>query len=319
MSDGYVLILVLYALASFGATLAIVEAMLWLSQRQILRGVGRLRPAEGILAHVVLRFLPALIALVLTLLSAVPGYLRGEPISTHEKPGFALMALALIGICAIVVPMTATLKRVLRTRAKIREWWETATYREEFSALPMVELDMAMPLVVASGLIHTSIFLSRPVRGLLSPRELRAALRHEVAHCRKHHNLLKLVCSVAPHLFGTREMDESFFEMLEFAADDDACSVPGDALNLASAVVILARECSLQPQPILYTPLATASSQASLERRVERLVRPSAAGVRSRFAQLTAASVVVLSIVAAVGSLPVAQHAFRETLELLVR
>jgi hypothetical protein len=318
MSDRYVLILVLYALASFGATLAMMEATLRMLQGPILRGIGRLRPSEGILAHMVLRFLPPLVALVLTLRSAVPGYLRGEPIATHERPGIALTFLALLGVFAIVFPMITSAKRMMQTAAKIREWSSAETNRAQFSELPMIELNVPKPLIVASGLVRTSIFLSQPVRSLLSPRELRAALRHEVAHCRKHHNLLKLVFALAPHLFGTECMDESLCELLEFAADDDACSVPGDALNLAAAVVTLARESSL-PQQLLYTPLAGGTSQASLERRVQRLVRPTGASGRSRLAQLATASAALLTIVAAFGSLPVAQHAFRETLEHLVR
>jgi hypothetical protein len=260
-----------------------------------------------------------LIALVLTLLSALPGYLRGEPIETHEKPGIALVLLALLGVCAVVVPMLLAVQRVRQTRGKIREWLQAATERGDFSQLPMIELDMPKPLVVASGLFHTSILLSRPVRALLSPRELRAALRHEVAHCHRHHNLLKFVCALAPHLLATRRMDESLCELLEFEADDAACSVAGDALNLASAVVILARESSAHSRPLLYTALSEAASPASLERRVQRLVRPGATSVQSRLAQLATASAAVLAIVAAIGSLPIAQHAFRETLEMLVR
>jgi hypothetical protein len=75
----------------------------------------------------------------------------------------------------------------------------------------------------------------------------------------------------------------------------------------------------MQIRPMLFTALSEASAPAILERRVQRLVRPSAASIRSRLTQLSTASAAVLMSVAAIGLLPVAQHAFRETLEMLVR
>ena len=55
---------------------------------------------------------------------------------------------------------------------------------------------------------------------------------------------------------------------VEYAADDEACEIAGDALNLASAVVILARQSALTPQ-MLYTGLTERQSAATLERSLQ--------------------------------------------------
>lgn len=319
MSERYLLLLVLYAIGSFGAVLLIVEGVIRLLQPAILSFIERLRPSDAILAHVLMRVLPSLIAILLTWFSAVPGYLRGEPIGTHESPGLALWALVCVGSYALIAPAIRAFRLLRDTARKTRDWRAASVEQGSFADLPVVEMDVAKPVLVASGLLRASIFVSRPIRSLLSERELRAALRHEVAHCRQHHNLMKLVCASAPHVLHNRQFDERFWEVIEFAADDEACQVPGDALNLASAVVILAKQTRACAGAALYTPFIGAAESPSLERRVQRLVRPACHVVRSRFTQIAAVSGAVIAAAVMIGSLPVAQHGFRETLEMLVR
>lgn len=318
MSDRYLLILVLYTLASFAATLAMAEGGVRLGRKQVLRLIARLKPTDGVLAHLVLRFLPAVLALVLTSISAVPGYFRGEPMGTHELPGPWLIALALLGLYSVVVPLSRVAWLSLRTAAKMRTWGQSAVGSDTFSNLQVVELSIGKPIVVAAGLVHKKIFLSTFVRSLLSARELRAVLRHEAAHCSQNHNLTKLLCALAPRLMPLASMDESLHETIEFAADDAACGVPGDALNLASAVVILARQAAVAPK-MLFTAFVDPRHTAMIERRVERLVLPTERRTSEIFSRLAAGCVALIAVTAAVGALPAAQHAFRETLELLVR
>lgn len=319
MSDRYVLILVLYALACFGALLALGEFALWLFQRQALRTIARLQPREGVIAHVVFRLLAPLLALVLTLFSALPGYLHGEPLGTHEVPGFSLIGLAFLGLLAILQPIVRVAWLASRTAVTMRMWRKSAIAEASFSNFPLVDLDLKEPVIVASGILRKSIFVSDPVRSLLSPRELRAALRHEAAHCRQSHNLAKLLCALAPHLFAFRSMEENLRETIEYAADDEACAIPGDALNLASAVVILAKQAASHSSKMLYTALVEARHSAGLERRIARLVLAKGESDRSRPAQLAIAYAALVGITAAVSLLPAAQQAFREILELLVR
>ena len=318
MSNRYVLILVLYTLASFGATLAIIEGALWLLRNRALRLISRLRPSDGVMTHVVLRFLPAVLALVLTALSAVPGYFGGEPVGTHELPGTGLIALALLGLYSIVVPLARVAWLTIRTRTTTNAWTRQAVGAETVSNLRVIELPLGNPLVVAAGVLRKRIFLSTAVRALLSARELRAVLRHEVAHCRQNHNLAKLFCKLAPRLMDSELMDDSLHETIEYAADDEACGVPGDALNLASAVLVLARQTAASPRA-LFTALLDPRHSAMLERRVERMVLPRECLTGRMFSKLAGACAGIVAVTAAIASMPAAQHAFRETLELLVR
>jgi Zn-dependent protease with chaperone function len=319
LSNRYLLILVLYSLASFGSLLVLGEAALLLLRRHALWIIERLRPSDGVIAHLVFRLLPSLLALVLTLLAAVPGYFHGEPMGTHELPGFWLSSLAFLGLYAIVRPIMRVLSVGLRTAATTKNWSAHAVAKATFSSFPLVDLALQEPLIVASGILRKSIFVSEPVRSLLSPRELRAALRHEAAHCRQSHNLAKLLCALAPHLTTCEVMEESLRDTIEYAADDEACTVAGDALNLASAVVILAQQAATQSSKLMYSALVDARQAASIERRVARLVLHKDCSDRSMFTQLATGYAALVALTTALSLLPAAQHAFREILELLVR
>lgn len=319
MSDRFIIILVLYSLASFAVLLALGEAALWLLRHQAIRLLERLRPNDGVIAHLVLRYLPSVLALILTLLSAIPGYIHGEPMGTQERPGPWLIGLALLGIYALIAPAVGVAWLSIRTTAKTKSWVRNSVKKHIFSGFQLFDLDIETPVIVASGVFRKSIFLSQPVRALLSARELRAALRHEAAHCRQNHNFAKLVAALAPQLLSAPELETSFRETIEYSADDEACKVPGDALNLAAAVVILARQATVSAASLLYTTLVEVKHSASLERRVERLVLLRTAHKNSMSTQLAAAYAALLGATAAIALLPSAQHIFRETLELMVR
>ena len=319
MSEQYLLLLTLYAISSFGAVLLTAEAVLRMVQPAIVRILDKLQPADAIMAHVAIRLIPPLVATLLTLLSAVPGFLGGEPIGTHERPGLGLWVLAAIGMFALLAPLARVAKLARHTVQQTHRWQSKAVGQNSFADTPVVELGITNPVLVASGVLRKTIFLSSPIRALLNDRELRAALRHEVAHCRQHHNLVKLVCAAAPRVFDNLPLDEGLWEVIEYAADDEACQVPGDALNLASAVLILAKQASSTGTPALYTAFVGNEAGPSIERRLQRLVRPACRAVQSRFPQIATISCMVAAIVALVGSLPIAQHGFRETLELMVR
>ncbi len=318
MTDRYVVILVLYALACFAAVLTLAEFALWLVRKPLLRGIERFRPQDGVVAHVVIRALPAVLAFLLTAFSAVPGYFHGEPMGTNELPGLLLIALAVLGVYACVAPVVRVLAMLRRTRARTQNWLASTVSNEVFADVPLVEIVSDRPVVVAAGMVKKQIFVSSLVRNLLSPRELRAVLRHEAAHCRQNHNLARLLTMSTPRLFTQDDFDEKLDEVIEYAADDAVLDVPGDALNLASAMVIMARQ-SATSAGMLFSAFVEPIHSAMLERRVERLVvaRPC---LRARvLGKLAFACSALMAATALIGSLPLAQAGFRETLELLVR
>jgi Zn-dependent protease with chaperone function len=318
VSGRYVLILVLYALASFAVILVVSEAIVSLLRNRLLQCITRMRSKDAVLALLALRWLPAVVAFLLTFVCALPGYLRGEPVGTAELPGFALVVLALCGLSALVIPTFRSVRVVRRTKATTQGWLAEMVATEYFAEMPVVELGTEVPLVVAVGLMHKRIFLSAVIRKLLSARELRAVLRHEAAHCRQHHNLARLFFSMAPKTFSLRWLHEALNEAMEFAADDAVRDVPGDALNLAAAVVLLARENSHEVG-VLFSMATGVNSTAALERRVERLVLPRPTLSDRMMARMACGFAGFLALTVGLGSLHAAQAAFRETLELLVR
>jgi Zn-dependent protease with chaperone function len=319
LSHRFIEILLLYALASYGAILALVEGILWIFRKRILAMMENLRPSDGILAHLVLRVFPPLLALMLTCISAVPGYFTGEPMRTQELPGPLLIGLGWLGLYAIASPLLSSIASSVRTILRTSAWRKRAVGSERFAEIPVVEFEARRPVMVASGLIRNIIFVSRPVRPLLSMREMRAALKHEVAHCRQHHNLAKLLSGMMPQLISSTPLDENLREMIEYAADDEACSTPGDALHLASALVIIARQKVSIPPQALYAPLIDSRETIRLKRRVERLVQIAPRSNGQIFSELIATCAAIVAVVSFVGALPPAQHLFREGLELLVR
>lgn len=311
----------LYAFASFGVILAMAEGAVSLFEHEICKAIERLRPPDAVFAHILVRFLPGVTALLLTCFSALPAYLNGEPNQTQERPGLWLTSLAAIGIFGLIVPLVRVGWMVLRTTLRTRSWTNSGMHTQTVARIPVFELALPNPVIVASGLRRKAIFVSVVVRSMLSTREFRAVLRHEVAHCRQNHNLAKLVCTMAPRLLSAEVMDRSLREVIEYAADDDVCCVPGDALNLASALVTLAKEVVSVPRAVLQTPFTNsmAIESAILERRVRRLVLPVPSETHEKFIRMVCACASMVGFVAFLGTFPVVQNAFRETLEFLIR
>lgn len=319
MSIRYFLILGFYALGSFGVILAIVEGAVSLFEHELCRAIERLRPSDGVFAHIIVRLLPGVAAFALTCFSAVPGYLNGEPTQTQERPGLWLTCLAALGVYGILAPLMRVSWMALRTLVRTRSWTRRGAFAETLARVPVFELVLAKPIIVASGLVHKVIFLSSTARGMLSRRELRAVLRHELAHCRHNHNLAKLVCSMAPRLLSAEVMDRSLHETIEYAADDEVCCMPGDALNLASALVTLAKCTASGGGRMLYTPFTDTMESAILERRVQRLVLPTPSETHEKFLSMACGCAFLIAAVAFLGTFSGVQNAFRETLEFLVR
>jgi Zn-dependent protease with chaperone function len=104
---------------------------------------------------------------------------------------------------------------------------------------------------------------------MLSPAELRTALRHEIAHALRYDNLKKLVFrfSVFPAMAG---LEHAWSEETEMAADDAAVSSFHDALDLAAALIKVSRLGTMESSGEL--TMALLHSSTALRARVQRLV-----------------------------------------------
>src|SRR3569833_2604520 len=96
--------------------------------------ISRLQPTDGVFAHILLRALPVILALLLTSFSAQPGYLNSEPIGTAESPGIALIALALLGMYAVLAPVVRLGVVWYRTQLRTHHWKRDIIGREEFAS-----------------------------------------------------------------------------------------------------------------------------------------------------------------------------------------
>jgi beta-lactamase regulating signal transducer with metallopeptidase domain len=113
------------------------------------------------------------------------------------------------------------------------------------------------------------ILISASACKVLSDGELRAAVRHETAHFRSRDNLKKAIFNCLPFP-GMASLEEAWQEASELAADDNAVSSRDEALDLAAALIKLARHFPCQAMPDLATGLV--SAVGSVASRVERLV-----------------------------------------------
>jgi beta-lactamase regulating signal transducer with metallopeptidase domain len=164
------------------------------------------------------------------------------------------------------------------------------------------------------GVRAPRILISKSACNLLSDGELRAAVRHETAHSRSRDNLKKVILSFLPFP-GMAHLEEAWHEASELAADDRAVSSRDEALDLAGALIKLARHFPHQVMPALATGLVSAGGLVTT--RVERLVawkESSAASPYGRRYGLAVAFVAFLGLAAKLGAALVLVHSLTERL-----
>ena len=214
-----------------------------------------------------LRVIPFVISAGVSLFLTLPSFLLFERHSLDEDLGtFVLSA------CTILI-LGAGVYRVLsaeaRTRRVVSACLEGAIALERDTLTPPVVLaKTAIPLMLV-GIRVPQVLISASARKFLSDEELRAAIRHEVAHSRSRDNLKKAVlnCLLFP---GMASLERAWQEASELAADDRAVSSRDEALDLAAALIKLARHFPSPVMPELATGLV--SEVGSVTSRVERLM-----------------------------------------------
>jgi Zn-dependent protease with chaperone function len=216
-----------------------------------------------------LRIFPLVAATLVTAGLTVPSFLLLEPRIIDEPVGgvslalvFCGMILALVGIMNAVIALRGVARAVL-------EWTRGAPPAEYISSVPVLTISVASPGMTAAGILRPRILLSDAAKLQLTGNELQTALNHELAHVRRADNLKKLLMrSVAfPGLMG---LEAAWRESAEMAADNAAVATPGDALDLAAALIKLSR---IDPEATTALTAALANGPASsLYARVERLL-----------------------------------------------
>jgi Zn-dependent protease with chaperone function len=212
-----------------------------------------------------------LVAAVRTLVDDVA---RGElPPRTTYASGLALAAALLLG-AHLVANLVLTVVRTERQRARHRSLLLLLS-------APMPEtprtrlLDAEAPIAYClPGTARSLTVLSAGLLALLSEQEVRGVVEHERAHLRQHHALVLVAFRawrIALPWFPVASRAQDAVGLLtEMLADDDARRQVPDPV-LARAIAAVASGGGAVGEPSGDAPAADPSS---VERRVQRLMRP---------------------------------------------
>lgn len=151
-----------------------------------------------------------------------------------------------------------------------------------------------VPRAFTAGLLRPVICLSRELADCLSERELQAVLLHERAHRARRDPVrlafIDLLVRTFWFLPAARPLGSLLADRIEQAADDRVALAGGDPLELASALVKVAKQKLLWQKGLGMAYLGS----LSVEERVKRLLDPS---LRSR-ARLEKGPVVASGLIA---------------------
>lgn len=262
------------------------------------------------------RMLPLAAAAAITLVFAVPSFLLLEPRTIDEPVGIIPLGL---GLCGLALMIAGTVNAV---RAIVRAWkaialWRNGASVERSGSILLLRISRAFPTLVAAGILRPKVVLSHRAEFVLTANELQTALQHELAHVRRRDNLRKLLMCFAPFP-GMAELEASWRESSEMAADDAAVSSAAQALDLAAALIKLSRLSPLEPPGELTTALVHSPAE-SVNARVDRLIawnerRQSPAKGYSLGYSLCAIAAAVLTLAVTYSQLLVRVHAATEWL-----
>jgi hypothetical protein len=212
------------------------------------RSLELFRASEKLLADLffVLRILPLVASIVLTLAFVVPSFQLLEPRSIDEQIGAMPLGLGVCALLLIAVGGWRVIAAHTKTSRMVAQWLDgasplnadtvawAATFRTKREAPPIMLVGVRKPRVLVSA----------STVALLSPDELRIALRHELAHIRSQDNLKKLLFRFCPFP-GMAQLESAWSRATELAADGASVSTPHDAVDLAAALVKLSRLVSV--------------------------------------------------------------------------
>jgi Zn-dependent protease with chaperone function len=241
----------------------------------LIRGWFQPRSARGSADLLfVLRVLPLALSSVVTLGFTLPSFLLLEPRSTNEAVGGAPLALGFCCLILIGVGVARAWMAQLRASRALVKWLDGSMLMgsqvtESGEAVPVFRTGKDAPTLTVAGVCAPKVLVSEAAVAMLSPAELRTALRHEIAHALRHDNLKKLVFrfSVFPVMAG---LEHAWSEETEMAADDAAVSSFNDALDLAAALIKVSRLGTMESSGEL--TMALLHSSTALRARVQRLV-----------------------------------------------
>jgi beta-lactamase regulating signal transducer with metallopeptidase domain len=274
------------------------------------------RPHAAPCVRATLAFLRAISPVVGALLVAVgivlPAFVRFEPPHDGEEVGFLLLLLAALGAVQILC-VAFRLVRILHVSRTITTGWRqrARTLSRSDWGLPALAIDSGFPVVAVSGFLRPTLFVDSSVLESCSSSELAAIAAHERAHVRRWDNLRRLLIGACA---GPRSAAAAAWrEAAEHAADRSAASTPSRALDLASALLKVARLAPVRSFEA--TALSTILDGDALETRVRRLIASDHEAPNTRVLQVAAGASISVAVVMALtwNTLLSSTHAVIET------
>ena len=245
-----------------------------------------------------LRMFPLATATVITAAFTVPSFLLLEPRAIEEPLGEIPLVLGIFGAVLGVFGVVNAGMALRRASRTISMWTKAAQPLESCAHIPVLRISSLTPAMTATGIVRPRVLLSAAAESMLTANELHTALNHEVAHLRRRDNLKKLLLRFVTFP-GMSGLETAWLEATEMAADDAAVSNAGEALDLAAALIKLARLGPVEV-PVDLTAGLMASPGAVVNARVERLIawsddRPAAQGrISLRYAFGAAAATIAV-------------------------
>lgn len=213
------------------------------------------------------RVLPLAVSVLITLALVVPSFQLLEPRSIDEGMGATPLAL---GVCALLLMACGCFRVVTahtETARVVARWLEGAHPLDGDGRARTVmacSRREAPPLTLV-GVRRPRVLVSESTVALLSPEELRIALKHESAHMQCRDNLKKLVFRCCPFP-GMAKLESAWSQTAELAADDAAVATLDDAVDLAAALVKLSRLVPVETAPVCTVGFVTGTIGARVAR-----------------------------------------------------
>jgi hypothetical protein len=221
-----------------------------------------------------LRVLPFAMAALFTLFVLAPSYVRFEPPDASESVGFTLGLACLLALLVVLWgPLRALRSWLLARRLETAWLWDGERVDIPSLAVPVWRVRDGGVGLWVSGLLRPRLILGEAAADALTPAELGAALRHELAHVTGRDNLFRLSLAGWPGALSLmplgRRLEREWSRATEAAADRRAVGdSSGAAVDLASALIKVARlGGGLEPN------LATSAlGEGDIEERVRALL-----------------------------------------------
>lgn len=290
----YLLRLTLLASAVFFlcyVSLSAAIAAMW----TVVRSRARIWNAELLYG---LRIAPFAFAIAVVGLFVIPSFLYLEPLGTSEVLGTPALGLASGGIAVVATGAASVLLASWRTARFIAACTKTRQLEIADSDTPAIEISGSAAILAVAGVCQPKLLISEQAHRLLEPGEMQAAIQHELAHVVRHDNLKKLAIRFVrfPFLAG---LERRWLQAAELAADDAAVDNENAAVNLASALLKVARQSNGARIPDVAMSLVP-ENECTLRVRVERLLawKPVETQRRPRASWWTALGLPVLVVVA---------------------